>query len=88
MEWFDFMPNAQALAMLPGALAGLALLHDQPNYAHSLPTKLVEYLAHGVPVVTTPNRTAVELVQRSTGVGPAGSTRFSTRRCGLPRATS
>lgn len=67
LEWFDFMPNADALAMLPGALAGLALLHDEPNYSRSLPTKLVEYLAHGVPVVSTPNQTAVELVERSGG---------------------
>ena len=67
VEWFDFMPNAQALAMLPGALAGLALLHDEPNYTRSLPTKLVEYLAHGVPVVSTPNQTAAELVEHSGG---------------------
>ncbi|WP_235912505.1 glycosyltransferase [Ruania zhangjianzhongii] len=67
LEWFDFLPNEQALAKLPGALAGLALLHDEPNYARSLPTKLVEYLAHGVPVVSTPNQTAVDLVERSGG---------------------
>ena len=67
LEWYDFMPNADALDTLPGALAGLALLHDEPNYAHSLPTKLVEYLAHGVPVISTPNRTAVQLVEAAEG---------------------
>ena len=67
LEWFDFLPNSEALAKLPGALAGLALLHEEPNYARSLPTKLVEYLAHGVPVVTTPNQTAAELVEHSGG---------------------
>lgn len=67
IEWLDFLPNAEALALLPGALAGLALLHDQPNYAESLPTKLVEYLGHGVPVVSTPNKAAAELVSRSRG---------------------
>ena len=59
-----FVPNSQALALLPGALAGLSLLHDEPNYAHSQPTKLMEYMGHGLPVVTTPNAVSVELVER------------------------
>lgn len=67
LEWFDFLPNAQALEKLPGALAGLALLHNEPNYARSLPTKLAEYMAHGLPVVSTPNETAAALVERSGG---------------------
>jgi glycosyltransferase involved in cell wall biosynthesis len=59
-----FLPNAQALTLLDGALAGLSLLHDEPNYAHSRPTKAMEYMAHGIPVVTTPNAVSVELVER------------------------
>jgi len=59
-----FVPNQQALQLLPGALAGLALLHDEPNYARSRPTKVMEYMACGVPVVTTPNPAAAELVGR------------------------
>ncbi len=59
-----FVPNATALPLLDGALAGLSLLHDEPNYAHSRPTKIMEYMAHGVPVVSTPNAAAAELVQR------------------------
>ena len=47
-----------------GALAGLSLLHDEPNYRHSMPTKIVEYMAHGIPVITTPSPRAVELVER------------------------
>jgi glycosyltransferase involved in cell wall biosynthesis len=62
--WYGFLPNDRALARLSGALAGLSLLHDQPNYRHSLPTKVVEYMAHGVPVVTTPTPLASELVER------------------------
>lgn len=59
-----FVPNTQALDLLGGALAGLSLLHDEPNYAHSRPTKAMEYMAYGIPVVTTPNAVSVDLVQR------------------------
>jgi glycosyltransferase involved in cell wall biosynthesis len=64
LDWAGFTPNDAALAKLPGALAGLSLLHDEPNYRHSMPTKVIEYMAHGLPVVTTPNPPAAELVTR------------------------
>jgi glycosyltransferase involved in cell wall biosynthesis len=49
--------------MLDGALAGLSLLHDEANFRHSMPTKVVEYMARGVPVVTTPLPAAAELAR-------------------------
>ncbi|MGP4091980.1 glycosyltransferase, partial [Streptomyces sp. KR55] len=64
LRWHGYLPNDRALALLSGALAGLSLLHDQPNYRHSRPTKVVEYMAHGVPVVTTPIPLAADLVLR------------------------
>ncbi|MBO2451979.1 glycosyltransferase family 4 protein [Actinomadura barringtoniae] len=67
LRWYGFVPNDRALRIAEGAMAGLALLHDEPNYRHSMPTKVVEYMAHGIPVVTTPNPPAVDLVT------PAGS---------------
>lgn len=67
LELLGFVPNAQALAMLDGALAGLSLLHDHPNYRHSLPTKVLEYQAAGVPVVSTPLPAAVEVLESSGG---------------------
>ncbi|MFD6953556.1 glycosyl transferase [Nocardiopsis sp. TSRI0078] len=71
LHWYGFVPNDRALRICAGATAGLSLLHDTPNYRHSMPTKVVEYMAHGLPVVTTPNPMAQELV---TGrpEGPAG----------------
>jgi len=57
-----FVPNDEALARLPGAVAGLVLLHDHANYAHSRFTKVMEYMAYGVPVVVTPNPEAARLV--------------------------
>ena len=65
IDWAGFVPSSEALSLLDGAMAGLSLLHDEPNYRGSLPTKLVEYMAHGVPVVTTPLPLARDLVQRA-----------------------
>src|SRR5207247_1241723 len=59
-----FVHNQDALRLLRGALAGLSLLHDEPNYATSRPTKVMEYMAFGVPVVTTPNAASAELVRQ------------------------
>jgi glycosyltransferase involved in cell wall biosynthesis len=64
LRWHGFVPNDKAMPLLDGALAGLSLLHDEPNFRHSLPTKVVEYMARGVPVVTTPLPEAAELAMR------------------------
>jgi glycosyltransferase involved in cell wall biosynthesis len=64
VRWHGFLPNDLAAAMSEGALAGLSLLRDEPNFRHSLPTKVAEYMARGVPVITTPLPIAVELVDR------------------------
>jgi len=63
--WDGRLPSELAMKALGGALAGLSLLHDTPNYRASLPTKVVEYMAHGVPVVTTPLPLAKALVERA-----------------------
>ena len=64
LEWSGFVPNDQAMRKVDGALAGLSLLQDEPNFRHSMPTKVVEYMARGVPVVTTPLPAAADLVNR------------------------
>jgi glycosyltransferase involved in cell wall biosynthesis len=63
VHWHGFVPNAEALRLVEGALAGLSLLRDEPNFRHSMPTKVAEYMARGVPVVSTPLPLAVELVE-------------------------
>jgi glycosyltransferase involved in cell wall biosynthesis len=65
LDWRGFVPNDEALPQIEGAIAGLSLLHDVPNYRHSLPTKLAEYGAHGVPVITTPNPSSVDFVEHA-----------------------
>src|ERR1700722_7588163 len=63
VTWHGFVPNAEALRMVDGSLAGLSLLQDEANFRHSMPTKVAEYMARAVPVVTTPLPLAVDLVQ-------------------------
>jgi glycosyltransferase involved in cell wall biosynthesis len=77
VQWRGFMPNRQALQRVQGATVGMSLLHDEPNYVHSMPTKLLEYLAQGVPFVSTPLPLAVDLAERSGGgvIVPFGDVR-------------
>jgi glycosyltransferase involved in cell wall biosynthesis len=67
VTWHGYLPNPDAMAEIPGALAGLSLLHDLPNYRGSRPTKLIEYLAHQVPVISTDLPVAAQLVSDSGG---------------------
>ena len=68
VTWHGFIPNESAMSLLNGALCGLSLLHDQPNYRHSRPSKVLEYMAHGIPVVSTPLPAAADLIE-SAGAG-------------------
>ena len=65
--WHGYLPNPDAMAKIPGALAGLSLLADLPNYRGSRPTKLIEYLAHQVPVISTALPVAAQFVNDSGG---------------------
>jgi glycosyltransferase involved in cell wall biosynthesis len=65
IRWHGYVPNDEAMLLTDGALAGLSLLQDDPNFRHSMPTKVAEYMARGVPVVTTPLPLAAGLVERS-----------------------
>ena len=46
-------PHPEAMAIAASARVGVSPLHDVPNYRHSLPTKTLEYLALGTPVVAS-----------------------------------
>ncbi|HEY4606490.1 MAG TPA: glycosyltransferase, partial [Acidimicrobiia bacterium] len=45
--------NPEALKRMSVASVGLSPLRDEANYRHSLPTKTLEYLAMGIPVVAS-----------------------------------
>ena len=60
-----FLENPVVLDRIEGAMAGLALLDDRDNYRASMPTKVLEYMARGIPVITTPNPMARQIVEES-----------------------
>ena len=45
--------HTEAMAIAGRAAVGVSPLHDTPNYRNSLPTKTLEYLAMGTPVVAS-----------------------------------
>jgi len=53
LELTGALPHGRAMELTAGASAGLSLLRPLPNYLHSVPTKVVEYLALGLPVVAS-----------------------------------
>ena len=65
--WHGFVPNDRLGELLAGATVGLSLLGDDPNYLVSMPSKVIEYLAYGVPVVATPLPTVVTLLEEEGG---------------------
>ncbi|MDQ1292586.1 MAG: hypothetical protein QG608_466 [Actinomycetota bacterium] len=81
LVWHGRLPNDTALGMVDGALAGLSLLRDEPNYRHSRPTKIAEYLARGVPVVSTPLPLARSMLAESGGgvIVPFGDVEAAAR---------
>lgn len=67
LTWHGFTPNDIAMQAIEGAALGLSFVRDEPNYRHSRLTKLMEYLAHGVPLVSTPLPVPEQLVADSGG---------------------
>ena len=64
IRWHGRLPHEEVVLRMRGATAGLSLLHNERNYRHSHPTKVFEYLAHGVPAVATPLPLVADLVER------------------------
>jgi glycosyltransferase involved in cell wall biosynthesis len=63
LTFTGLLSHPEAMTEVASASAGLSLLRDLPNYQESLPTKVIEYLALGIPVVASDlpgTRAAVE----------------------------
>ena len=59
------MPPAAAWQLARGAWAGMSLLHSTPAFESAIPSKIYEYLACGMPVLSSPIRRAAELVDKA-----------------------
>lgn len=59
------MPPQQAWKLASGAWAGMSLLSSTPAFESAIPSKVYEYLACGLPVLSTPIRRAAELVEQA-----------------------
>lgn len=68
LDLTGFIAHDDAMRAVAVASAGLCPLENQPNYRHSLPTKVLEYLALGVPVVASDLPGTAELVADRPGV--------------------
>ncbi|QOR69769.1 glycosyltransferase [Ruania alkalisoli] len=66
--WSDRLPPDQAWRSAATASVGLALLDDTPAFRDAMPSKVYEYLATGLPVLTTNLPRPAALV-RSSGAG-------------------
>jgi glycosyltransferase involved in cell wall biosynthesis len=47
------IPHGQIFELLKRSHLGVAILHPEPNYLESIPTKLFEYMAAGIPVIVS-----------------------------------
>ena len=66
VRWHGRQPPEQAWQLAKGAHVGMTLLADTPAFREAVPTKVYEYLACGLAVVTSPLPRVVQLV---TGAG-------------------
>ncbi|GGK58709.1 hypothetical protein GCM10010126_17890 [Planomonospora parontospora] len=64
LDWYGHVPDRHALRMAEGSIAGLSFRHDSPGRERPAPTKIIEYMSRGIPVVTTPVPAAAALVDR------------------------
>ncbi|MBC7559239.1 MAG: glycosyltransferase [Dermatophilaceae bacterium] len=62
VRWHGRQPPEEAWQVARGAHVGLALLADTPAFRAAIPTKVYEYLACGLAVITSPLPRVVELV--------------------------
>ena len=53
VHYRGYLPPREAIQLIAACHVGLAVLQPNPNYIDSYPTKLFEYMALGLPVITS-----------------------------------
>ena len=64
LRWLSRLPNHEAMAEVRTSIAGICLLKNTPNFVGSMPTKVLEYMAQGTPVITTELPLAAQVVRK------------------------
>jgi len=65
IHFIDYMPLTEALKFSTDCLAGMALYDDLPNHRNSLSTKMFEYMAIGLPVITSPFPAYKDIIEKN-----------------------
>jgi glycosyltransferase involved in cell wall biosynthesis len=63
VQYIGKLDRSEIAELLNVSMVGLSLLLPEPNYLHSLPTKLFEYMAAGLPVITSDLPKSKEIVE-------------------------
>lgn len=63
VEWKGEIGRAEVASLLEESSIGLCLLHDEPNFIEALPTKIFEYMAAGLPIISTDLPISRKIVQ-------------------------
>lgn len=53
VRFHGYQPAEAGYRIIAGTSIGLAILHPEPNYLESYPTKMFEYMAMGIPVIAS-----------------------------------
>src|SRR5690606_30831354 len=65
VEYLGVIPHEAVWQQLSRAVAGLLFLHQVRNYVESLPTKMFEYMAAGIPVLASDYAGWPDIVRKS-----------------------
>ena len=68
LSYHGFLPYPRLIERLPNYHVGLSPLRNHPNYSHSLPTKMLDYMAAGLAVVASNLPRTAEIATETDGV--------------------
>jgi len=64
-DYFGLLGRSEVAGVLHQALAGLVVLHPEPNYVAAEPVKLFEYMCAGIPAIVADFPAYREIVERA-----------------------
>lgn len=70
VRFHGYQPAEAGYRIIAGTSIGMAILHPEPNYLESYPTKMFEYMAMGIPVIVS-NFPLYQRIIDDTGAGIA-----------------